>query len=298
MKKNVLNKSFGCQNMTDPIRSVIVKHPEIAYISQSDIDEQAPKLNYFGTPKFDDALNEFNKFIDLLISFGSEIHFLPKNNNTALDSIYTRDTSIITDRGAIICNMGKKDRIKEPIAISKYLESINIPIIGEIKDPGTLEGGDVVWIDESTIAIGEGYRTNSNAIEQLKKLLNQNIEVISVPLPHWTGPEDCLHLMSNLSPIREKLFLVYPKLLPVRFIKYLNEREIKLIDVPDEEYQSMGCNVLALDSNTAIMVEGNPITKSRLESEGIKVLTYPGNEISVKGTGGPTCLTRPLLRTK
>ena len=298
MKENVLNKSFGCQNMTDPIRSVIVKHPENAYISQSDVDNLAPKLNYFGTPKFDDALNDFNKFIDLLISFGSEIHFLPKNNNTALDSIYTRDTSIITDRGAIICNMGKKDRIKEPIAISKYLESINIPIIGEIKDPGTLEGGDVVWIDESTIAIGEGYRTNSNAIEQLKKLLNQNIEVISVPLPHWTGPEDCLHLMSNLSPIREKLFLVYPKLLPVRFIKYLNEREIKLIDVPDEEYQSMGCNVLALDSNTAIMVEGNPITKSRLESEGIKVLTYPGNEISVKGTGGPTCLTRPLLRTK
>ena len=298
MKENVLNKSFGCQNMTDPIRSVIVKHPENAYISQSDVDKQAPKLNYFGTPKFDDALNDFNKFIDLLISFGSEIHFLPKNNNTALDSIYTRDTSIITDRGAIICNMGKKDRIKEPIAISKYLESINIPIIGEIKDPGTLEGGDVVWIDESTIAIGEGYRTNSNAIEQLKKLLNQNIEIISVPLPHWTGPEDCLHLMSNLSPIREKLFLVYPKLLPVRFIKYLNEREIKLIDVPDEEYQSMGCNVLALDSNTAIMVEGNPITKSRLESEGIKVLTYPGNEISVKGTGGPTCLTRPLLRTK
>ena len=298
MKENVLNKSFGCQNMTDPIRSVIVKHPENAYISQSDVDEQAPKLNYFGTPKFDDALNDFNKFIDLLISFGSEIHFLPKNNNTALDSIYTRDTSIITDRGAIICNMGKKDRIKEPVAISKYLESINIPIIGEIKGPGTLEGGDVVWIDESTIAIGEGYRTNSNAIEQLKKLLNQNIEIISVPLPHWTGPEDCLHLMSNLSPIREKLFLVYPKLLPVRFIKYLNEREIKLIDVPDEEYQSMGCNVLALDSNTAIMVEGNPITKSRLESEGIKVLTYPGNEISVKGTGGPTCLTRPLLRTK
>ena len=137
MKKNVLNKSFGCQNMTDPIRSVIVKHPENAYISQSDVDKQAPKLNYFGTPKFDDALNDFNKFIDLLISFGSEIHFLPKNNNTALDSIYTRDTSIITDRGAIICNMGKKDRIKEPIAISKYLESINIPIIGEIKDPGT-----------------------------------------------------------------------------------------------------------------------------------------------------------------
>ena len=173
MKKNVLNKSFGCQNMTDPIHSVIVKHPEIAYISQSDIDEQAPKLNYFGTPKFDDALNEFNKFIDLLISFGLKIHFLPKNNNTTLDSISPRDTSIITDKGAIICNMGKKDRIKEPLAISKYMESINIPIIGEIKHPGILEGGDVVWIDESTIAIGEGYRTNSNAIEQLKELLDE-----------------------------------------------------------------------------------------------------------------------------
>ena len=284
--------------MTDPIRSVIVKHPENAYISQSDVDEQSPKLNYFGTPKFDAAINDFNKFIDIFISFGTEIHFLPKSNNTTLDSIYTRDTSIITDKGAIICNMGKKDRIEEPLAISKYLESINIPIIGEIKNPGTLEGGDVVWIDENTIAIGEGYRTNSNAIEQLKELLDKTIEIISVPLPHWTGPKDCLHLMSNLSPIRKKLFLVYPKLLPVPFLQYLNEREIKLVDVPDEEYESMGCNVLALDSNTAIMGEGNPITKSKLESEGIKVLTYPGNEISVKGTGGPTCLTRPLLRMK
>ena len=228
-----------------------------------------------------------------------EINFLPKDSSTTLDSIYTHDPCVITDEGIILCNMGKNERQSEPSAISKYFESIDIPIIGSIHSPGKLEGGDVVWIDDQTLAIGEGYRTNSEGINQLKELIDPFVKkIISVPLPHWTGPNDCLHLMSNLSPIDNNLFLVYSKLLPVPFIEYLIERDIKLIEVPDEEYESMGCNVLALAPKIALMLKGNPITQSRLEAEDVKVYIYNGDEISLKGSGGPTCLTRPFLRSE
>ena len=174
---------------------------------------------------------------------------------------------------------------------------MQIPILGKIKTPGILEGGDVVWIDNKTIAVGEGYRTNREGIEQLRYLLSDQVEtVISVPMPHWTGPQDCLHLMSNLSPIDHNLYLVYSRLLPVSFRKYLLDQNIELIDVPDEEYESMGCNVLAVAPRKVIMISGNSKTKQLLEKNNVEVYTYDGTEISIKGAGGPTCLTRPFLR--
>ena len=182
--------------------------------------------------------------------------------------------------------------------MESYFKAIGVPILGRIESPGTLEGGDVVWINENTVAIGEGYRTNSEGIRQFEKLLgNQVDDVISVPLPHWTGPGNCLHLMSNVSPIDHNIFLVYSRLLPVSFRKYLLNRQIKLIEVPDEEYDSMGCNVLAVAPRKVIMIKGNPITQKLLESEGVEVHTYDGSEISIKGAGGPTCLTRPFFRS-
>ena len=195
--------------------------------------------------------------------------------------------------------MGKKERSTEPDEIDHYFRSIGIPIIGRIESPGKLEGGDIVWIDERTVAVGEGYRSNSEGIRQFTQILGDHVdEVISVALPYWTGPKDCLHLMSNVSPIDQQLFLVYSRLLPVPFRKYLLDRNIQLIEVPDEEYYSMGCNVLAMARRKVIMIKGNPITKGRLEDEGVEVSTYNGSEISLKGAGGPTCLTRPLLRTE
>ena len=147
------------------------------------------------------------------------------------------------------------------------------------------------------IAVGEGYRTNKQGIDQLRIILGDEIDqIIRVPLPHWRGPESCLHLMSNISPIDHNLFLVYPKLLPVRFIEYLKSQNIKLIDVPDEEYESMASNVLSLAPKKCIMMTGNPITQKLLESNNVKVFTYDGSEISLKGAGGPTCLTRPIYR--
>lgn len=290
--------AYSCHNMVNPIKKIILKHPKDAFKDQDTINKQFSRLNYFEAPNFNKAISDYDKFVGLLISFDIELHFLPKDNSTSIDSIYTHDPCVVSNNGVILCNMGKKARLAEPNTLEDYFKSIQLPILGRIKAPGTLEGGDVVWIDEKTIAVGEGYRTNKEGIKQLKHLLSDQVEnVISVPIPHWSGPEDCLHLMSNISPVDHNLYLVYSRLLPVPFRKYLLDRNIELIDVPDEEYESMGCNVLAVAPRKVIMINGNLITKQLLEKKDIEVYTYDGAEISIKGAGGPTCLTRPFVRS-
>ena len=292
-----MNNNFGCQNMVDPIRRVLIKHPKDAYRNQVNVDQQSPQLNYFGVPDFEKAKTDYDKFVEFLESCDIEIHFLPEKDTTSLDSVYTHDPCVVSNGGVILCTMRKGARVPESKAVEAYFESIGVPMLGRIELPGTLEGGDVVWIDERTVAVGEGYRTNAEGIHQFKALLGQHVDkVITVPLPHWTGPADCLHLMSNISPIDHDVYLVYSRLLPGSFRQYLLDRQIKLIEVPDEEYESMGCNVLAVAPRKVIMIAGNPITQGRLEAEGVDVHTYDGAEISLKGAGGPTCLTRPFLR--
>jgi N-dimethylarginine dimethylaminohydrolase len=293
-----ISMAYSCHNMVNPIKKIILKHPKDAFKDQDTINKQFSRLNYFEAPNFNKAISDYDKFVGLLISFDIELHFLPKDNSTSIDSIYTHDPCVVSNNGVILCNMGKKARLAEPNTMEDYFKSIQLPILGRIKAPGTLEGGDVVWIDEKTIAVGEGYRTNKEGIKQLKHLLSDQVEnVISVPIPHWSGPEDCLHLMSNISPVDHNLYLVYSRLLPVPFRKYLLDRNIELIDVPDEEYESMGCNVLAVAPRKVIMINGNLITKQLLEKKDIEVYTYDGAEISIKGAGGPTCLTRPFVRS-
>ena len=290
-------KLFGGQDMVSPIKKILVKHPQHAFINQSNIKSESIHLNYAGVPDYETACSDYENFLQLINTFEIEVHYLPIHKDTTLDSIYTHDPCVISDKGVILCNMGKKDRIHEPHAVKKYFESINVPILGHIENPGKLEGGDVVWIDKKTIAIGEGYRSNNHGIKQLKTILGNLVEnIITVPLPHWNGKNDCLHLMSNLSPLDHNLFLIYPRLLPVSFIQFLIDKKIELIEVPDLEYNSMGCNVLAIGHKKVIMVDGNPITKNLIEEKEIEVLTYDGSEISLKGAGGPTCLTRPFLR--
>ncbi|MBT4269812.1 MAG: amidinotransferase [Candidatus Marinimicrobia bacterium] len=285
--------------MVSPIKRVLMKHPKDAYQNQNKVNEQSPQLHYFGIPDFEKTNSDYDNFLGLLESFDIEIHFLPNDDSTSLDSVYTHDPCVISNGGVILCTMGKNARVPESQAVESYFKSIGVPILGRIESPGTLEGGDVVWIDERTVAVGEGYRSNADGIRQFKTLLGNHVDdVISVPLPHWTGPADCLHLMSNVSPIDHDLYLVYSRLLPVPFRQYLLHRKIKLIEVPDEEYNTMGCNVLAIAPRKAIMIKGNPITQQRLEAEGVDILSYDGTEISIKGAGGPTCLTRPFLRLK
>ena len=296
--KQSLKINFNCNNMVDPIRKIILKHPKAAFINQKKINKEFNILNFTEAPNFNESLNEYESFIKILDSFGIEKYFLKKNNSTSIDSIYTHDPLVITNKGVVLCNMGKVNRISESKAIKQFLIELEIPILGEITPPGKLEGGDIVWINKKTIAVGTGYRTNNEGIKQLKQILSNTVEqVISVPLPHWNGPNDCLHLMSNLSPIDNDLFLVYSRLLPVQFLEQLQKYNIGLIDVPDKEYYTMGCNVLALSPRKVVMLKGNPITKKKLEAKNVEVFTYKGNEISLKGSGGPTCLTKPFLRT-
>jgi N-dimethylarginine dimethylaminohydrolase len=172
-----------------------------------------------------------------------------------------------------------------------------IPVLGAIDGDGLLEGGDFVWFDRATCAVAEGYRTNAEGVRQLREILGPGVEVLAVPLPHDQGPGACLHLMSLISPLDADLALVYSRLMPVPFREWLLARGIALVEVPDEEYGlTMACNVLALAPRKCLAIEGSPVTRARLEAAGCEVIAVKAEEISLKGGGGPTCLTRPLLR--
>ncbi|MDG1508255.1 MAG: arginine deiminase family protein [Flavobacteriaceae bacterium] len=280
------------------LASVYLKSAESSFRSEKKLTKQWKELQFLTKPNFEESLKEYHAFQLFFTNKNIETCFFPADQKTWIDSIYCRDASIATDFGMIICNMGKKGRIQEPKAqLETYLQN-TVKILGEITFPGTLEGGDVAWLDQSTLAVGHTYRTNEEGIRQLKVLLlPKGIEVIVVELPHYKGKEDVFHLMSILSPVDKNLAVVYSPLMPIKFRNQLLERGFQLIEVPDEEFESMGCNVLAVAPRDCLMVDGNPITKKLLEQAGCQVVAYKGNEISVKGGGGPTCLTRPLKRT-
>ena len=280
------------------LASVYLKSAESSFRSEKQLTKQWKELQFLTKPNFEQSLKEYHAFQLFFTNKNIETCFFPADQKTWIDSIYCRDASIATDFGMIICNMGKKGRIQEPKAqLETYLQN-TVKILGEITFPGTLEGGDVAWLDQSTLAVGHTYRTNEEGIRQLKVLLlPKGIEVIVVELPHYKGKEDVFHLMSILSPVDKNLAVVYSPLMPIKFRNQLLERGFQLIEVPDEEFESMGCNVLAVAPRDCVMVDGNPITKKLLEQAGCQVVAYKGNEISVKGGGGPTCLTRPLKRT-
>jgi len=288
---------YGCRSMVGKIKSILLKHPREAFISEENIRTQWRELNYMGEPDYRKALAEYEEFLDLLKKEIPEIHLLPRCDKTGLDSIYVHDPVLITEKGAILCNMGKQQRKGEPEATGDFFRELDIPILGTITGEGKLEGGDVVLLNEHTMAIGLGYRTNEDGIQQLKELTLDFIdEFYVVPLPHWEGPDDVMHLMSLISPVDYNLAVVYSRLLPVPFREWLLEREIELVEVPDSEFGTMAANILALGPRRCLMLSGNPLTKEMLEKKGIEVFEYRGEEISQKGQGGPTCLTRPIYR--
>ena len=286
------------QSEVGAIRRIILKHPRDVFVSDENIASQWRELHYEAQPDFARATSEYDEFAKLLQGFEIEMHFLPESRDTGLDSIYVRDAVIVCDKGAILCNMGKQARMGEPAAQGAVLSDLGVPIVGSITGVGSVEGGDVAWIDERTLAVGRGYRTNDEGIRQLRELLGDSIdELVIVPLPHWRGPTDVFHLMSILSPIDVDLSLVYSPLMPVPFRDELLERGIELVEVPDAEFLTMGINVLAVAPRVCVMLAGNPETKRRLELAGASVYEFGGREICSKGAGGPTCLTRPIERT-
>jgi len=287
----------GGQSEVGKLRRVAVKHARDAFGDAAAVEHQWRDLRYLARPDVTAAIPEYERFLALLEAAGVEMLRLPFDDTVGLDSLYARDASIVCKRGVILCSMGKPQRRTEPAAQEAAFRAAGIPIRGRITGDGTVEGGDVCWIDERTLAVGRGYRTNEAGIRQLRDLVRDCVdEVIVVPLPHWHGPEDVFHLMSIVSPIDRDLFLVYAPLMPVPFREALTSRGIALVEVPEAEFDTLGCNVLAVAPREVLMIAGNPETRARLERAGVTVREFAGREICLKGGGGPTCLTRPLMR--
>jgi N-dimethylarginine dimethylaminohydrolase len=284
-------------NEHDALARVALRTAQDAFGDPDRIARQWRALGFSAPPDLGRALDEYAAFEALVGASGARIDRLPADASLTLDALYVRDASIVTPRGIVLCRMGKPAREAEPAAAGRAFEALGLPVAGAIEAPGRLEGGDVVWFDERTVAVGRGYRTNDAGIDQLRRHLGSGVEVIVVALPHHRGPADVFHLMSILSPVDRDLAVVYSPLMPVPFREWLCDRGVRLVEVPDAEFASMGANVLALAPRRCVMLEGNPVTRARLEAAGAEVATYEGSEISLKGGGGPTCLTRPLVRT-
>ncbi len=288
---------FGCQSEIGTLKCLLLKHPNEAFVSPKNIDAQWAELNYLAPPNFHRAVDEYERLVGLLERHVPEIHYLPSHEKTGMDSIYVHDPVIMTSAGAVMCKMGKAQRRGEPAAMANFLAGLDVPILGSITGQGYLEGGDVVLFDKNSLAVAESYRTNQEGIRQFRDLTAEFISDFQVvPLPHWQGPDDVLHLMSIISPIDRDLAVVYSRLMSVPFREWLIRRGIKLVEVPDIEFETMACNVLAVAPRKCVILAGNPRTRQMLEEEGVEVWEYEGEEISKKGAGGPTCLTRPLWR--
>ncbi|MGZ8781911.1 MAG: dimethylarginine dimethylaminohydrolase family protein [Gaiellaceae bacterium] len=279
---------YGACSMTAPLKRVLVRPP------QSADGARWREYGWRAEPDLAAALAEHEAFRDLLEGAGAEV-IVADGESGNPDAIYAYDPVLVGDGGAVLLRPGKDARLGEPGALESDLARAGVPVVGRVEAPGTIDGGDTLWLDGSTLLVGRGYRTNASGVEQLQGAF-PDAEVLSYDLPHWNGRAEVMHLMSLISPLADDLALVYPRLAPVRLIELLEERGIELVEVPDEEFETMGPNVLALGPRRALALEGNDETRRRMEAAGVNVLVYKGDEISRKGDGGPTCLTRPILR--
>jgi N-dimethylarginine dimethylaminohydrolase len=242
------------------------------------------------------AAAEHERLCELLEAAGAEV-VVSRHDPGNPDAIYVYDPVLVGAEGAVLLRPGKEGRRGEPRAIAASLAAAEVPLAFELAEPAFAEGGDTVWLDEKTLLVGIGYRTNPAAVPALANAF-PGVDVVAFDLPHWNGRAEVMHLMSFISPLDRDLALVYARLAPVRLLDLLSERGIAVVDVPDEEFETQGSNVLAVGPREALALEGNPETRRRMERAGAGVVVYRGEEISKKGDGGPTCLTRPLLRTR
>lgn len=287
---------FGAFNNWGTLKKVAVRHPAQAFQSDAKIDAEWKDLSYQSRPDLANALKEFAAVEAILTATGADVIRLPDGPGLTLDALYTHDALVVTPRGLVKPRMGKPQRRKEAAVNGAHLESLGIPVAGEITGDGKLEGGDLVWLDRHTLVAGVGYRTNIEGVRQFQELAGEDVEVLWFDMPHYKGRTDVFHLMSVWSPLDHDLAVVYLPLMPVRLVELLESRDINFVHVPDGEFDSMGCNVLALGPRHAMMVDGNPETHHRLRAAGVKVEVIKGVDICRKGEGGPTCMTRPLVR--
>jgi len=283
-------RTFGAQSMTAPLREVLVKRPAAAFGAAHD----DPAHGFLHPVDLAAAQREHDALTGILSDLGATVHELGEEHDP--DLTYTFDPVLVTDRGVIPLRPGKPNRVGEELVIERWLNAHGVPTQGRIEGDGRAEGGDTFWLDERTLCVGRTLRTNRAGVEQLQAILQPEVEVEVFDVPYWKGAGELIHLMSVISPIADDLSVVYMPLLPCGLLEMLLERGTRLVEVPDEEFLTLGCNVLAVRPGVAVMAEGNPVTRSRLEAAGAEVHAFPAGEVGVNGSGGPTCLTRPFLR--
>ena len=282
-------RRFGAQSMSAPLRDVLVKRPGPAFGAAYN----EPAHGFHHLVDLDVARREHDSFVATLAGLGPRVHMLD-TELASPDLVYTFDPLLVTDRGSIRLRPGKANRAAEPEALEAWTRAAGIPSAGRIEAPGTVEGGDTLWLRPDLFCIGRTLRTNAEGARQLASLVGGDARIFDVP--YWKGPAELIHLMSVISPVADDLAVVYLPLLPVGLWELLNDLEIELVEVPEAEFPTLGCNVLAVRPRVVILAEGNPKTQAALVAAGCEVHTYPATEIGLNGSGGPTCMTRPLFR--
>ena len=282
-------RTFGGQTLVAPLRRVLVRAPDPPALARW------REFGWLAEPDPAVAAEQHEALCELLRGAGAEVVYAGSDVGEDPDAVYVFDPVIVSDRGALLLRPGKEGRRGEPVAIAEDLRAFGVPVAFEMAEPATAEGGDTMWLDQRTLLVGRSYRTNDAGIRALREAL-PGVEVLAFDLPRLRGPDACLHLLSLLSPLDDDLVVAYPPLMPIRLLELFAERGIAVVEVPEEEFDSLGPNVLALAPRVAVALEGNPEIRRRMESAGVDVSVFEGSEIAHKGEGGPTCLTRPLLR--
>jgi dimethylargininase len=280
---------FGVASMVAPLQRVLVRRPATeGDFAAADWRQPDPEL----------LLRQHDNFAQLLTDLGCEVEIAAAADGL-VDATYVRDAGMVAGRGAVLFQMAKPVRSAEPALLGIALEAAGVPVTGQLSDQARADGGDIIWLDDSSLLVGRSYRTNAEGVRQLREILaTQDVRVASADLPHDRGPEHVLHLMSVISPVAEDLAVVYEPLAPVPLMEELAARGVRIVAVAPGEYETMATNVLAVRPGVVVMLDGNPQTRAALEASGCEVHVYDGSEISIKGDGGPTCLTQPLLRAE
>jgi dimethylargininase len=284
-------RTFGGQTLVAPLRRVLVRAPDPSALARW------REFGWLAEPDPAIAAEQHEALCELLRAAGAEVVYAGSDVGEDPDAVYVFDPVVVSDLGALLLRPGKEGRRGEPSAMAEDLRALGVPVAFEMGEPATAEGGDTMWLDQRTLLVGRSYRTNDAGIRALREAL-PGVEVLAFDLPRLRGPDACLHLLSLLSPLDDDLVVAYPPLMPIRLLELFAERGIAIVEVPEEEFDSMGPNVLALAPRVAVAIDGNPETRRRMEAAGVDVFVFEGSEISIKGEGGPTCLTRPLLRAE
>jgi N-dimethylarginine dimethylaminohydrolase len=284
-----VGRRYGAQSMTAPLREALLKRPDAAFGAAFD----DPAHGFLHPVDLEQARREHDAFATVLASLGVTVRQL-EEESASPDLVYTFDPLLVTDDGAIPLRPGKLTRQTEPAVLERWTLAAGIPTAGRIESPGTVEGGDTFWLRPDLLFIGRTLRTNAEGARQLASLVGGDVQIVD--LPYWRGPAELVHLLSVISPVADDLAVVYLPLLPVGLWEVLGELGIRLIEVPEEEFLTLGCNVLAVRPGVVVIADGNPRTRRMLEAAGCEVHAYPAAEIGINGSGGPTCLSRPILR--